>query len=130
MVKAEGVRVERALAGSFTSKERIRPLRDHLVIKVEKWQPSKTLEVVRKGLPLRGTVIARGPGCYPKRYSPKRDRMWDSKAFRPCDTQVGDTVELGGLEIEGYDFPQLLIDNELHVICREEDVVGICANTQ
>lgn len=125
-MRSEGVRLERALAGTFAEGTKIRPLRDHLVVKVTEWRPSEVLQVEYHGKPLRGTVTAVGPGCYPKRYNVGRSKTWDSKAFRRCDVRVGDTVELGGLEIRGYDFPQVLIGNELHVICREEDVTGVC----
>lgn len=121
----EGVRFERSLAGTFSKETTVRPLRDGILVKVTAWTPSKILEVEYHGKPLRGVVVRTGPGCYPKRYNRDRSRTWDSKAFRRCEVKVGDTVELGGLELRGYDFTQVLIGNELHVLCREEDVVGI-----
>lgn len=34
-------------------------------------------------------------------------------------------VELGGLEIDGYDFPTVMVGTELYVIASERDVAGI-----
>ena len=123
-MRSSGVKLERRATDVITGK--VRPLRDHILVKAEDWKPSKTIQIAgnhRKAL--RGTVVAVGPGCYPKRYNANRSKMWDSRAFRATEVKVGDTVELGGLEIGGYSFPELIIDNELHVMAREEDVTGI-----
>ena len=120
-----GVRIERQTT-DLISQGKIRLLRDHILVKPLEWKPSKVIQVAgnpRK--PLRGLVIATGPGVYPKRYNHDRSKTWDSKAFRPTELKAGDTVELGGLEIDGYDFPQVLIGTELHLIAREEDVCGV-----
>ena len=122
----EGKRLERRTTDFIGSKETIRPLRDHIVVKPIAWEPSKVIKIAgdtRK--PLRGTVVAVGPGCYPKRYNKDRSKTWDSKVFQRTQVRVGDLVELGGLEINGYEFPQILIGNELHIICREADVAGV-----
>jgi co-chaperonin GroES (HSP10) len=108
---------------------KLRPLRDHIVVKPLKWEPSKIIEIAGdKRKPLRGVVVAVGPGCYPKLYNKDRSKTWDSRQFRPCDVKVGDTVELGGLEIDGYLFPKIVIGNEVHVLCREADVAGVLTN--
>lgn len=121
-----GVRLERRATDLVPTGHKVRPLRDHIIVKPLEWEPSKLIQVAGgTRRPLRGVVVACGPGVYPKRYSGNRSKCWDSKAFRRCDVKVGDTVELGGLEIDGYSFPQILIENELHVIAREEDVCGI-----
>jgi co-chaperonin GroES (HSP10) len=106
--------------------ERLRPLRDHIVVKPLDWQPSRIIVLAgSKREPLQGIVIAVGPGCYPRQYNKDRSKSWESKAFQPCEVKVGDRVQLGGLEIDGYLFPQVLIGNEIHVLCREADVCGI-----
>jgi co-chaperonin GroES (HSP10) len=106
--------------------ETLRPLRDQIIVKPLKWEPSKIIEVVgSKRKPLRGVVIAAGPGHYPKIYNKDRSKSWDSTQFLRCEVKPGDVVELGGLEIDGYLFPQLLIGNEAHVICREADVAVV-----
>ena len=79
-----------------------------------------------------------GPGCYPTEYRsassqwstdiPKgyRTESREGRKFRATEVKVGDTVELGGLELDGYKFQELMIENELHVKCREQDVVFCC----
>ena len=112
--------------------EHLRPLKDHIVVKPLEWEPSKILEVIRYGRPLRGIVKAVGPGSHPKVYTRndqgQKTSFRYSKAFRPCDVKVGQTVELGGLNAfdgEGYSFTEILIDNELHLVCQENDVAGV-----
>lgn len=127
----EGIRLDEQPLCALPAGTKLRPLRDQIVVKALEWEPSKVIAVAgRSGHTLRGVVVFAGKGCYPKRYDSKRTKTWDSKAFRPTEAKVGDVVELGGLEIGGYDFFRLLIGNELHVICRDEDVVGIHAQDQ
>lgn len=109
----------------------LRPLRDHIIVKPLEWRPSALIRIAgdtRK--PLRGVVVAVGPGCHPWRYSADRSKRWQSKSFRKTEVRVGDEVELGSLPddalgITGYAFPQVLIGNEVHLVCREEDVCAI-----
>ena len=108
--------------------ETLRPIRDGLLVEPLDFEPSKILDIVRFGRPLRGKVKAVGPGIYPKRYNgPKgvRTKSWDSKAFRPCDVKVGDTVQLGGLALGGYLFQTFMWGTKKHVICSERDVTAI-----
>jgi co-chaperonin GroES (HSP10) len=124
--ESSGVRIERKSTDVIPQGQTLRPLRDHLIVKRLDWEPSKTIQVAgdtRKTL--RGVVVAAGPGCYPWRYNSDRSKRKPSAAFRKTETKVGDIVQLGGLEAHGYGFPEILIDNELHIICREEDVCGI-----
>ena len=93
-----------------------------------RWQPSGTIQIAgdRQRTRRRGTVVAIGPGVRPWRYNRDRSKRWESKAFRATDVKVGDTIELGGPSQDSdWMFPCVLIGNELHVICREEDVTGI-----
>jgi len=121
----DGARIEHQ-PDMIGAHERLRPLRDHIIVKPLNWEPSRVIIVAGdKRKPLRGVIVAVGPGCYPKRYNKDRSKTWDSTAFRRTEVKVGDTVELGGLEIDGYLFPTVMIGNELHVIAREEDVAGI-----
>jgi co-chaperonin GroES (HSP10) len=125
-VSSSGVRLDRQTTDLIPKEAKIRPLRDHIIVKPLEWNPSKTIKVygsTRK--PLRGVVVAAGPGHYPKKYNQDRSKTWDSKAFRHTEVKPGDIVELGGLEVDGYSFPQILIGNELHLIAREEDVCGV-----
>jgi len=125
-MESSGVRLESKRHEVIPTTQRIRPLRDYIVVRPLEWEPSRTIQIAgNTRRTLRGTVTAVGPGCYPKRYNRDRSKTWDSKAFRRTQVRVNDVVELGGLEIDGYSFPQILIGNELHVICREEDVCGV-----
>lgn len=129
MAGVEGVVLDRVRTDMLGPGETLRPLRDHIVVKPLAWRPSAIVDIAgdtRK--PLRGTVVAVGPGCYPKRYNSNRSKCWDSAVFRPTQVRVGDVVELGGLELGGYRFPQILIGTEMHVICREEDVTGVACS--
>ena len=121
-----GVRIGNELLTFVGYKERIRPLRDQMVVAPLEWRPSKVLDVAYGGKPLRGIVRAIGPGTYPTRYNapkgPKRNKSWLSQSFLPTEVKVGDVVELGGLEIGGYLFPTILWGKETVVVCREADV--------
>ena len=92
---------------------------------------SKTLFVKESHRPVRGIVRAIGPGHYPMRYNHpdkhQRSKMWLSTHFQPTEVQVGDTVELGGVEYGGYSFQTFVWGDKLHLICSERDVSGICS---
>lgn len=107
----------------------IRPLRDHIVVEPLPIERNGVLEVVERTKPLRGRVVAVGPGHYPKRYDHpdkhRRSKMWDSTVFQETEVKVGDIVELGGYNHGGYSFPQIMWGGKPHLICREADVVGI-----
>jgi co-chaperonin GroES (HSP10) len=122
----DGIRLDTQPLCTLAAGTQLRPLRDQILVKALEWKPSKVIAIAGyQGHTLRGVVVSTGPGCYPKRYNASRSKTWDSKAFRRTETQVGDIVELGGLENKGYDFLRLMIGNELHIMCRDEDVVGI-----
>jgi co-chaperonin GroES (HSP10) len=117
-----GVRIGNELLSFVGKHERIRPLRDVIVV-----EPLPAHEILETPgwKPIRGKVLAVGPGCYPKRYNGpkgKRTKSWDAKSFRPCDVKRGDIVELGGREIGGYLHQTVRWGRKEVVICREEDV--------
>jgi hypothetical protein len=107
----------------------IRCRRDYLIIEPMAADLSKTIAVIERTRPVRGTVRAVGPGHYPKRYDHPdkhvRTKTWDSKTFQPTECKVGDIVELGGIELGGYAFQTFLWGDVVHLICREADVSGI-----
>lgn len=120
-----GTRLGNELLTFVRANERIRPLRDQIIVEPLDWEPSKVIEVAYSGKPLRGKVLAVGPGHFEKKYDgPKgnRKKTWDSKHFTPCDVKKGDVVELGGLEIGGYLFATVRWGKREVVICREADV--------
>ena len=109
----------------ISEKARIRPLRDHIVVEPLDWKPSKVIEVVYTGKPLRGRVKAVGPGRYPLKYNGpkgKRSKSWESKSFLPTALKVGDIIELGGLELRGYLFQTFRWGSKEMIMCREADV--------
>lgn len=126
---SRGVRFGAETLTFVAADSKLRPLRDQIILEPLQWEPSETVHVEHHVKPLRGIVKAIGPGVYPKRYDHpekhKRTKMWDSTRLRPCDVKVGETVELGGLEIQGYAFETFYWGDVLHVICREADVAGV-----
>ena len=119
------VRIERASSDFVPAGHRVRPLRDRVLIKPVDPEHSSALEVVdgnRK--PLRARVVAVGPGCRPWRYNQDRSKRTESRVFVPPTVKPGDIVELGSLENGSYryDFPPLVIDNELHFLIQEADI--------
>jgi hypothetical protein len=52
--------------------------------------------------------------------------MWSSNTFIPTEVKVGDVVELGGAEQEGYAFDAFMWGDQLHIYgASERDVCGI-----
>lgn len=124
-----GTRITHTPGTQVPADKAIRPLRDQIVVEPLKTVLSRDLIVIEHTLPLRGIVKAVGPGCYPKRYDHpekhKRSKMWDSETFEPTTVKVGDVVELGGYDYQGYSFPSIYWGDKLHLICREQDVSGV-----
>lgn len=107
---------------------KLRPLRDRIIIKPLEWDASRIIFAIRNGRPVRGEVIAVGPGCYPKKYAKDRSSYRLSKHFQRTEVKPGDIVELGGLNIfdgAGYSFPEIAIGTERYLICQEQDVCGV-----
>src|SRR5277367_5696404 len=110
----------------FPPETKFRMLRDRIMVKVLDWQPSRWIKVESFMKPLRGQVISVGPGANQKRryLNDKREpyKVGETGRRIPCDVKVGDIVELGGLELRGYGFIQIMLGNTLHVCCQEADV--------
>lgn len=124
-MESSGVRLE-SQAYAFIEAKTFRPLRDYLLIRPLPWKPSRTIEIAGDTRrTLRGTVVKAGPGIYPKRYNRDRSKCWESPAFRPTEAKEGQTVELGGLHINGYEWPKVMYNGEPHIIARDEDICGI-----
>jgi co-chaperonin GroES (HSP10) len=110
----------------------LRMLSDRILLKPLDWKPSEIIDVVRHGRPLSGVVVAIGPGHHPikRKNGPKgKNSLMDySRHFRPTEVCVGDTVELGGLNVfdgKGYQFAEVMVNGELHIICQERDVAAV-----
>lgn len=125
---SHGVRMGNETSTVVPAECTIRPLRDQIVLEPLKWRPSAILTVVWQGKPLRGRVLAVGPGRYPLKYNGpkgKRTKSWLGNRFIPTQVKVGDIVELGGLDIRGYLFQTFLWGAREVVMVREADVVFV-----
>lgn len=105
--------------------QNIRPLRDQIVIEPLDVVRSRYIEVADyKDRPIRGRVLAAGPGCYVIGYDHpdkhKRKKRWETKKFRPCQVKVGDIVQFGAFPFEQYQWGDKRV-----LICREEDITGV-----
>lgn len=126
-----GVRLSDKTCNPLLPGERLRPLRDGLVIRPLECKLSETILASFTGETVRGEVVAKGPGRYPNRhYRGKRDgKEWrhikPSQVFRPTEVKVGDVVSLGGMEIGGYLWPMVQIDGVNHILCTEQDVAVV-----
>lgn len=107
----------------------LRPLFDYIILEPLASKMSDWVAIVQAMRPLHGKVLAIGPGVYPKRYNHpekhKRTKMWYSRRFQPTTVQVGDIVQLGGMNYGGYDFEGFYWGSKFCLVCREADVVGI-----
>jgi hypothetical protein len=125
---ADGVRFHDRAVNFVTPAQRLRPLGDQLIVKPTPPDHSRHVKTDWRGEPLRGVVIAAGPGCYPNLHARgMRDgkpyhTIRQSKVFRPTEVKIGDLVELGGLELGGYLWPKVWAQGDWCVICREQDV--------
>lgn len=116
---------------------KIRPLRDQMIVEPIDIEFSKILDVVHSLKPVRGKVLAVGPGHYPTVYlDANRDRLPDhartrrkysaaGTVFRPTSVKVGQVVQLGAIERGGGAFERIRWGGKDCVICREEDVAGV-----
>lgn len=108
---------------------------DRILVKPLEWDGESVhgegsrIHVVRNGRPLRGQVVAVGPGHNPIKYTNnalgKRAKMDYSKRFRPTELKPGDVIELGGLnqfDGKGYQFTEVIYNGVPHLICQERDV--------
>jgi len=131
MIEQSGIRISRKRVDFIPKDAIIRPLRDQIIVKPLPWEPSPYLksmgvEIVWQGGILRGEVLALGPGIYRKCYNADRSKTWDEKHLTPTDVKVGDIVELGGLEVHGYDhWLTLQWGDQKVILASERDVVGV-----
>ncbi len=131
-----GARINRDPLDSLPEDITLRPIGDKVIIQVDPDQYDTALAIVSADRPLRGTVVAIGPGELVKKYrhrwvysqgreTQERTESYWSTTFRATQTQVGDRVELGGRDIGGYLFDKLRIGGKDHVICTERDIAAI-----
>lgn len=102
----------------------LRMLGDRILVKPIELKLSSIVIAFHRGKTVRGEVVAVGPGEYPNKFNAERSKVWKSKVFRATEVRVGDLVELGGLDIGGYAFPQIILNGIMHLIASEKDVCG------
>lgn len=120
VLQQSGVRIDRKAWDYIPATENIRPLRDRMLVEPIDWEPGGLKVFTTGGQPTCGKVLAIGPGVYPTKYSKDRSKSWSSKAFRKCDVEVGDIVQL-----EEYPYPQVQWGDRIVLVPREEDVTGV-----
>lgn len=115
----------------------LRPLRDQMIVEPLDVVHSRILIVPAAGKPVRGKVLAVGPGHYPTRYQDshgdylpdwnrqKRAKSAAGTRFIPTTVKVGDIVHLGGMEHGGYSFEGFYHGRVYCIHCREADVAGV-----
>jgi hypothetical protein len=129
-VESSGVRLkDKSL--NFVTSGRVRPLKDRIIVKPLPLKLAASIDADWHGAPVRGVVLATGPGSYPNIHArgvkdgkPYRT-VRESRQFRPIEVKIGDVVSLGGMEIGGYLFPQIWFQGAWCVICQEADVAVI-----
>jgi co-chaperonin GroES (HSP10) len=107
------------------SAKNIRLLGDRILIKPLDWDASKIIVAIRDGRPVRGEVVACGPGRFETRRNKDRTKLYQTKTWVPMELRPGDIVELGGLNIfdgKGYQFTEILVGTEKHIVCQQADV--------
>ena len=111
--------------------ERIRPLRDVIIIKPIAPKFSGVIETVWQGKPIKGEVIASGPGRYPNKHKrgekdgKKFHTIESSKHFRQMDVKVGDIVHLEGMDRGGVPHQTVNVHGVECVMCSEQDITGV-----
>lgn len=119
---------ERLAADTFPAGVKMRLLGDRILVKPLDWSPETQIHAIRAGRPVRGFVVSTGPGVHRKKYSADRSTVSDTATFIPMTVQVGQIVNWGGLNIydgAGYNFPEVVIGNEVHLLIQEQDVAFI-----
>lgn len=117
-----------AKTASIAAGETIRPLRDRIVIKPLEPEPGALIVIDSGRKPIRGHVVAVGPGAYRKKYwlndQGERCKVGEITGRIPTELKPGQLVEL--LPIRPN---EITIGGELHLLCAEGDVAGvICAD--
>ena len=113
----------------------LRMLGDRILLRPLDWKASEVIIAIRHGRPVRGEVVAVGPGKWVKRYvSGKRDgkdfrKSYETNVFLKTELKPGDIVNIGGLNIfDGAGYMALLeviVGTETLLIFQEADVAVV-----
>jgi hypothetical protein len=117
----------------------IKPLHDRILVHPLDVTLSRTIQVIYHTQPVRGIVLACGPGTYPIRYrygdkDGKRVKVASihTGKRRPIEVRPGDIVELGGTHNtadggrrRGYSWESLFWGDCFVIWATERDICGI-----
>lgn len=131
-VQKSGVTLDRKRLEYLSPTATIKPLGDRCFVRPLPALTSSVLEVVHESRALRGVITHVGPGYREKkRYKNSAGEVYkigETGRVTPVELKPGDVVELGGLEIQGYNFPRVMIGNVEHLIIQERDVAIVLEN--
>ena len=141
--QSRGVRLGHESLTCVSKDHKIRPLRDQLIIEPLDVIYSRTLFVQRSTKPLRGIIKACGPGAFEIGYKDAQGKRTNDRAgprrrtqrhhtnrYVPMSLRVGDVVELGGAEHEGYSWEGFFWGDVYHIHATERDICGIVDITE
>lgn len=120
--------IDRASSDFIPQDCKLRPYGNKIIVKPLEFEPSKIINCIREGRPVRGEVLAVGKGAYRKRYNKDRSKVFETNDYIPMSVKVGDVVEWGGLNIfdgAGYSFDSFVWGTDEVLIITEQDVCGI-----
>ncbi len=97
---------------------KLQPLHDRIVVEAAEFEEKSAGGIIlpdsAKEKPLRGTVLAVGPG-----------KTLDSGKTAPVDVKVGDTVLYGK-----YSGTEVTVDNKDYIILRADDVLAVLTDAK
>lgn len=108
---------------------RLLPLGDRIIVEPFEHTLSAIILIVNERRPIAGVVRAIGPGTNPKKYDHpdkhRRTRFEYSRHFQPSVIEVGDVIELGAIDGQGYAFETFQWGGRLHLHAREADIAAV-----
>ena len=121
----KAAKFKQAKSAKVDANERLRPLRDQIVVKLVDVDRHNGLIVVHNGRKcIRGVLVAAGPGRRPiRRYRNERgevNAIGELPGLVPMELQVGDEIELSPAR-----YTEITIGGEPHLLAKEGDVLGV-----
>lgn len=134
-----GIRMDGHTDNYIPASVAIKPLHDRLIIHPLDVTFSRTIQVIYRTQPVRGIILACGPGTYPirYRYGTKGGKRVKAASIhtgkrRPTEVQPGDIVELGGTHDtadggrrRGYSWESFYWGDRFVIWATERDVCGV-----
>lgn len=136
-----GVRMDGQTNHYIPASVAVKPLHDRILIHPLDVTLSRTIQVIYRTQPVRGLILAAGPGHYPIRYIYRHDDKTGKRQKiasihtgkrQPIQVQPGDIVELGGTHDSadggrrrGYSWESFYWGDRFVIWATERDVCGI-----